>query len=71
MRSVIVLFYIFSFATAVLQRPSDYFGGLNPDFGDFIPATPIVRVNESSEAYIENYPRICSDLFLIPRLWSL
>ena len=58
MNSFVTLAIILSLAVARNPTPYELVGGMNPDYGSFIPSTPIVKKDESGQGYVDNYPRI-------------
>ena len=51
--------FVVVLTVAVARHPTPYelVGGMNPDYGSFIPSTPIVKKDESGQGYVDNYPR--------------
>ena len=70
MNSFILVSLLFCIAICGNPRPQDLVGGLNPDFGDFKPATPIVT-NSEGDPTVSNYPRTFHFLTIIYRLWCI
>ncbi|KAM7456855.1 hypothetical protein BLSTO_02384 [Blastocystis sp. subtype 1] len=56
MNSFVTLAIVLSLAVARNPTPYELVGGMNPDYGSFIPSTPIVKKDESGQGYIDNYP---------------
>ena len=59
MNSLVALAVLFSIATARNPYPYELVGGLNPDYGTYIPPTPVVKVDEEGQGSVDNYPRTC------------
>lgn len=51
---------ILAMAAARNPTPYELVGGMNPDYGSFIPPTPLVQKDESGQGYVDNYPRTIS-----------
>ena len=60
MKQFLILLCVFCSVIARNPRPWELLGGMNPDFEDFIPPTPIVSEGNSGESAVDNYPLICS-----------
>ena len=60
MKQLLILLCVFCSVIARNPRPWELLGGMNPDFEDFIPPTPIVSEGNSGESAVDNYPRRCS-----------
>lgn len=59
MNCFVTLAIILSLAVARNPAPYELVGGMNPEYGSFIPPTPIVKTDESGQGYVDNYPRTC------------
>ena len=57
MNSFVTLAIILSIAVARNPAPYELVGGMNPEYGSFIPPAPIVKKDESGQGYVDNYPR--------------
>ena len=57
MKQFLILICVFCYVMARNPRPWELIGGINPDFEDFMPPTPIVSEGNDGEFAVDNYPR--------------
>lgn len=58
MKFSIVFVLLVSAIASAGPQPHELVGGMNPEFGNFIPPTPIVQTSGTGDASVDNYPRM-------------
>lgn len=54
----VVFVLLVSVIVSANPQPHELVGGMNPEFGDFLPPTPIVNTSGTGDASVDNYPRM-------------